>query len=143
MKIIAAVRARLVNPVVRTLLRSRLHALLSGSTLLLDYTGRRTGGRYVLPVGFAQTGDDLVLVAGQAETKTWWRNFDVHPQEVTLILRGQTTPATASRPTAGSEDYEQAMRTYRTRFPRAPLDPAAPVLIVRVRVTAAATRQAR
>lgn len=136
--IIAGVRARLVNPVVRTLLRSRLHTLLSGSTLLLDYTGRRTGGRYVLPIGFAQTGHELVLVAGHSETKTWWRNFHSEPQAVTLTLRGQATPATASRPTAGSKDYEQAMHAYRARFPRAPVDPASPVLLLRVPAAAPA-----
>ena len=62
-------RGLVVNPVVRTLLRSPAHRLLSGSLLLLDDTGRRSGRRYVLPVAYA--GDDLVVVVGQPATKSW------------------------------------------------------------------------
>jgi hypothetical protein len=53
-------RAHLVNPIVRALLRSRAHRLLSGSLLLLDYTARRSRGRYVFPVMFASAGADMV-----------------------------------------------------------------------------------
>ena len=80
------VRALVVNPVVRTLLRSPAHRLLSGSLLLLDDTGRRSGRRYVLPVAYAAAGDDLVVVVGQPASKTWWRNFDGAPQEPLVHL---------------------------------------------------------
>ena len=65
-------QAHFVNPVVRAVLRSRAHRLLSGSFLLLEYTGRRTRNRYVLPVGYVPSGGDgdLVVVAGQYATKT-------------------------------------------------------------------------
>ena len=89
------VRALVVNPVVRTLLRSPAHRLLSGSLLLLDYTGRRSGRRYVLPVAYAAAGDDLVVVIVQPTTKTWWRNFDGAPQEPLVPWHGRAVRATA------------------------------------------------
>lgn len=51
----ALARAHLVNPAVRAVLRSRGHRLLSGNLLLLDYTGRRTGHRFILPVATQPT----------------------------------------------------------------------------------------
>ncbi len=36
------------NPFVRALLRSRLHGLLSGSLLLVTYTGRKTGRTFAI-----------------------------------------------------------------------------------------------
>ena len=102
------VRALVVNPVVRTLLRSPAHRLLSGSLLLLDYTGRRSGRRYVLPVAHAAAGDDLVVVIVQPTTKTWWRNFDGAPQEPLVPWHGRTDVTTrlglARNVTHGVED---------------------------------------
>lgn len=43
---------RLVNPLVRTLLRSPLHFLLSRRLLLLQITGRRTGRVFEILVGY-------------------------------------------------------------------------------------------
>ena len=37
------------NKLVRPLVRSRLHQLLSWRLMLLDYTGARTGWRYTFP----------------------------------------------------------------------------------------------
>ena len=56
----ARFRAHVVNPVLRVLLRSPAHRLLSGSVLLLQYTGRRTGRRYGLPVMYASSGGEVI-----------------------------------------------------------------------------------
>ena len=121
-------RAHLVNPVVRVLLRSRAHGLLSGSMLLLDYGGRRSGRRYVLPVMYTAVGVDLVVVAGQHESKTWWRGFDATPTEVSVCLAGQLRGASASRLAPGTPEEGEARLAYQARFPRAPVEPGAPVL---------------
>ncbi len=47
-------RNRLVNPLVRLLLRSRLHRLLSGSLVILSYQGRKTGRWRSLPCMYAR-----------------------------------------------------------------------------------------
>lgn len=128
----AMARAHLVNPVVRALLCSPAHRMLSGSLLLLDYTGRRSGHRYVLPVGYARAsaGGDLVVVVGQHATKTWWRNFDEQPQQVTVHLCGHPEPANARLLSAGTNEHAEAVRAYKTRFPRPAVESAAPVLVL-------------
>ena len=66
----------LANSVVGGVLRSPAHRLLSGSTALLTYEGRRTGRRIVLPTQYARHGDEVVILVGRPETKQWWRNFE-------------------------------------------------------------------
>jgi len=48
---------RFANPVVKWILRSRLHRLLSAHLLLISVTGRRTGRVYTIPVGYHLRGD--------------------------------------------------------------------------------------
>lgn len=128
----ALARAHLVNPVVRTLLTSRGHRLLSGSLLLLDYTGRRSGHRYVLPVAYAPAGPGggLVVAVGQHATKTWWRNFDEQPKQVKVHLCGHPRQASARLLSAGTNEHAQAVRAYQTQLPRAGVESSAPVLVL-------------
>jgi len=123
-------RARLVDPVVRALLRSPAHRLLSGSVLLLEYIGRRSGQRRALPVMYAPAGEDLVVMAGHPGTKTWWRNFGPDPRGVQVTVRGEQRNGAARRPDIGTDDHEQAVRAYRRRYPRGVPDPAAPVVVL-------------
>lgn len=78
-----------INPLVRPLLRSRLHPLLSRSVLLLTYTGRRSGRRFTIPVQYTTDGDVLVVAAGAPERKVWWRNLTGEGAEVRVRLRGR------------------------------------------------------
>jgi deazaflavin-dependent oxidoreductase (nitroreductase family) len=85
---------RFFNPVIRALLRSPFHGLLSGQILLLTYAGRRSGRRYTLPVGYVRDGDALLIVSQHSELKRWWRNLrDGAP--VTVLLRRQRVSARA------------------------------------------------
>jgi deazaflavin-dependent oxidoreductase (nitroreductase family) len=123
-------RARVVNPVVRAVLRSPAHRLLSGSVLLLEYTGRRSGRLRALPVMYAPAGEDLVVMAGHPATKSWWRNFDLDPRPVQVTVRSGRQNCTARRPDVGTDDHEQAVRAYRRRFPRGVPDPGGPVVVL-------------
>jgi hypothetical protein len=68
-------RNRLVNPVVRLLLRSPLHPVLSRSLVILSYQGRKTGRWRSLPCMYARDGQDLYVVPGQPDRKVWWRSL--------------------------------------------------------------------
>jgi hypothetical protein len=57
-----------VNPVVRALIRSRLHATVDETLVMLHVTGRMTGRRYDIPVGYVRMDDRLVVV-----TQHLWR----------------------------------------------------------------------
>jgi deazaflavin-dependent oxidoreductase (nitroreductase family) len=57
---------RLLNSIVRALLRSPLHSAASGRLVIVTVIGRRTGTRYVLPVGYVEhEGDLLIGTAGR------------------------------------------------------------------------------
>ena len=74
------------NPLVTWLLRSPLRQVMDSSTLLLTYTGRKSGQAYTFPISYAQTGDRLRLIT--AAHKLWWQSLAAN-STVTLWLRGQ------------------------------------------------------
>jgi hypothetical protein len=75
------------NQIPAAILRSLFHPLMSGKTLLLDYTGRRNGRAYSTPVNYHQI-DDIVLVATDSP---WWKNFAT-PAPATVRIRGTDVP---------------------------------------------------
>ena len=76
---------RVVNPVVRAVLRSPAHALLSGHLALLTVTGRRSGRAFTFPVGYRRDGDRVTIGVDWPERKRWWRNLsDAAPVEIWL-----------------------------------------------------------
>jgi hypothetical protein len=66
---------RVVNPVVRAVLRSPAHGLLSGHLALLTVTGRRSGRAFTFPVGYHRDGDRVTIGVDWPERKRWWRNL--------------------------------------------------------------------
>jgi hypothetical protein len=123
-------RTRVGNPVVCWVLRSRAHRLLSRSMLVLEYTGRRSGRRLVLPVMYASLGSNLVVVAGQHQAKNWWRNFGTEAQGVTATVKGVPRRVTARRLLPDADGRTEAMSAYKDGFPRAVLEATAPVLLL-------------
>jgi hypothetical protein len=63
------------NRVVRLLLRSRAHGLVSGRLTLITVTGRRTGLEHTLPVAYKQEGERLTIPVMWPDRKLWWRNL--------------------------------------------------------------------
>ena len=74
------------NRLAMLVLRSPLHFLVSRSLLMLCYEGRRSSRLRCLPLQYVRDGDTLVIWAGDAPAKTWWRNFR-DPWVVTVRLR--------------------------------------------------------
>jgi hypothetical protein len=58
------------NVVVRFLLRSPLHFLLSNTLMLLTYRGRTSGKRYTNPVAYTRDGDVVTVFT----YRSWWKN---------------------------------------------------------------------
>ena len=59
------------NVLVRLLLRSPLHFLLSDNLLLLTYHGRTSGRQYTIPVSYSRAGDVVTVFT----YRKWWRNL--------------------------------------------------------------------
>ena len=76
---------RTINPLVRGLLRSPAHRLVSSHLALLTVTGRRSGRAFTFPVGYHQEGDVVTIGVDWPERKRWWRNLlDAAPVEIWL-----------------------------------------------------------
>jgi hypothetical protein len=85
---------RTANPIVKGLLRSPLHGLLSDKYALITVTGRRSGRRFTFPVGYEREGDRVTIGVGWPERKVWWRNLR-EPAPVTLRMGGSDYTGTA------------------------------------------------
>ncbi len=77
-------RTKLRNRVPAAVLRSRLHRLMSGRTVLVSFTGRRSGRTFTTPVNYLRSGDEVLIATDSA----WWRNL-TGGAPVTLWLRGE------------------------------------------------------
>jgi len=118
---------RLVNPVLKALLRSPLHRLLSKNLMLLTVTGRKTGRAHTFPVGRHQSPDGtFVLSAGGS-----WRHNLRGGTAVQVTLDGHERPAHATL----EEDPDRAAEAF-----KAMLDRAGPrMLAVKINVKRAPT----
>jgi hypothetical protein len=85
---------RAVNPLVRALLRSPAHGLVSSHLALITVTGRRSGRTYTFPVGYHREGDLVTIGIDWPERKRWWRNLR-EPAPVELRLAGERRTGTA------------------------------------------------
>ncbi len=66
--------AKIVNPVVKALLRSPLHRLVSKHLTLLTFSGRKTGNTYTVVVGRHEVNGALVVPTGTTGRR-WRLNF--------------------------------------------------------------------
>ena len=110
----------LANTLVSYLLRSPLHRMLSGSTCLIRYNGSRTGRQITTPTQYAQHGDQLIILVGRHDDKTWWRNFSVD-RDIEVLLQRKWTRMTARAVLAADEPdvVTPLLEAYLRRFPKA------------------------
>jgi deazaflavin-dependent oxidoreductase (nitroreductase family) len=81
------------NFFIRLILSSPLHKLISKNTLLIHFTGRKSGKQYSTPVNYTQEGS-TIRITSQRE-RLWWRNLKQAPA-VSLHLRGKLVGGTAA-----------------------------------------------
>jgi hypothetical protein len=102
-----------LNPLVAWILRSPLHPLLDGGLLMLGVTGRRTGRRYWIPVGYQHDGSTITVLVSKAPRKQWWRNYRT-PGPADVLLRGRTLHGRAHVvPTESTRFQETVEHTFR------------------------------
>src|SRR3979409_738610 len=85
------------NPFMRLVLGSKAHRMMSGQSMLLSFTGRRTGRSYTTPVSYVREGTDLLVPGGGA----WWKNLT--SGTATVRLQGKwhvVTPEVIREPVA-------------------------------------------
>lgn len=65
-------------------LRSPFHGMLSAGMMLITVTGRKTGRKITLPVGYFQDGDSLWILTSR--DRNWWKNLQ-SGANVDLLLK--------------------------------------------------------
>jgi len=74
-----------INELVKVILRSPLHGLLSKHRMLLTITGRKSGKHYNIPLSYVQEEGVILCVTGHS---SWWRNLR-GGAPVKVMLKGQ------------------------------------------------------
>lgn len=105
-----------INPLVTAVLRSPFHALLSFGLMLITVTGRRTGRRYTIPVGYQRNGDVLTILVSEAPKKQWWRNFH-DPAPVEVRVKGKPLSGTAELVAPDSPEFRARAEETLRRLP--------------------------
>ena len=73
--------------------------------MLITVTGRRTGRRYMIPVGYQRDEDVLTILVSEAPKKQWWRNFH-DPAPVEVRVKGKTLSGIAELVAPTSPEFE-------------------------------------
>jgi deazaflavin-dependent oxidoreductase (nitroreductase family) len=105
-----------LNPVVAFVLRSPFHYPFSLGLMLLTVTGRRSGHRYTIPVGYQRRDEGILVLVSKARRKRWWRNY-MDPGPVELRVRGRTVGGEARCVPRGSEEFREALDSTFRRHP--------------------------
>ncbi len=105
-----------LNPAIVWILHSPLHPLLSVGLMLITVTGRRTGRRYTIPVGYQRNGDEITVLISKARRKRWWRNY-LEPRPVELHVHGRMLHGEARVVPGSSEEFRAAMDATFRRLP--------------------------
>jgi len=79
---------RIANPILRRLLRSPLHRLVSGQLMLLHFIGRKTQRAYTVPVAYHDIDGTLAVL-----TNSGWRANFRGGADAEVTMRGRRGPA--------------------------------------------------
>lgn len=96
----------------------------------LAVRGRRTGRVVRFPVQYAVDGDDLVVVPGHADRKSWWRNLKAPDTPVEVLYEGRWISARAEVVMPGARGYEAEADAYRYRWLRSEPTVWEPVVVL-------------
>jgi len=105
--------SRIYNPLMKLILRSPLHGIMSSNTMLIIYTGQKTTKKHTIPVNYLREDNEITMFSFRH--RTWWRNLR-NSANVTLRIRGKTFKATAQA-TEDTETVAQGLLAYLQKRP--------------------------
>ena len=105
----------LVNRVMKLLLNSPLHGIMSASVMTIHFTGRKSGRAGSTPVRYLHEDDDAVVCLTSRETR-WWQNFS-EPAAVELQIAGRRVAATAYARPNDTARKEAVLKRLLDRYP--------------------------
>ena len=106
---------KIINPIVKTILRSPLHSLMSRNTLLIEFEGRKTGRALSTPISYHAVGGRVSCFTSRSYP--WWRNL-VANADVTVRLKGCSLNGHANVTESESIQIVSALRDFLIAVPR-------------------------
>jgi hypothetical protein len=105
-----------LNPLVHLILSSQLHSML-GRLVLIRYTEKKSGVKYTLPVRYAKSDNELIVVAEpDHQHKKWWRNLR-SKSAIHICYRGCWIEASAMAFDGDVAEIAPRLPAYLKRFP--------------------------
>lgn len=105
-----------MNPLISLLLRSPLHFLASKGLMVVRWSGRKSGTRFAIPVGYQRDGDIVTVLISKPAEKNWWKNFRTPwPAELLIERRSKTAMGRWIEP--GTADFFAPLETTMRRLP--------------------------
>ena len=105
-----------LNPPMRSLLRSPMHAIASDNLGILNYRGRISGRKFSTPLSFVRDGDVVRLLS--SHNTAWWKNFADGPTEVEVEIARKTYGGHAQVWSKDSDYLRSGVRQFLTALPR-------------------------
>ena len=104
----------IINPTMRLLLRSPLHALMSRSLTLITFKGRVSGRSYTTPLRYVQEGTTIRCYTSR--DAKWWRNLK-HEPRVVLRIRGRDIVCSTSVINDDPATIRELLASYLSQHP--------------------------
>lgn len=106
----------LVNPIIRTVLKSPCHGLVSGNIAIVHFKGRVSGRELSTPISFMQEGNTVRLLSSQ--NTNWWKNLRGGSIPVEMEIKGQHSSGIAHVMEGDSETMRDHLRKFLRAVPR-------------------------
>lgn len=106
----------MVNPVMRGLLHSPVHGIISQNIGILHFTGRKSGRALSTPLSFTREGNLVRLLSNQ--NTRWWHNFRGSDAPVQVELAREAYPGTARLFEGDSAELREGVVKFLTALPR-------------------------
>ena len=106
---------KVINPPVKALLRSPLHGLMSKNTLLLEFTGRKSGKALSTPISYHLSNNAAHCFTNR--NFAWWRNL-LNGQTVSLRIQGHTHQSKPQVETDNLDLMSEGLEAFLRAVPR-------------------------
>ena len=106
-----------INPVVKFILSSPVHGLMSHNTLVLDFKGRSSGKTYSTAVSYHISNGHVHYFT--EKSNQWWRNLQ-HVDEIERMSQPQASVWPSSRSIFGTQLCRRNDPTTRASTSRSP-----------------------
>ena len=106
------------NPIIKWLLNSPFHRLISNNMMLIIYKGRKSGKTYSTPVNYLELVDTegKYLAAMSLKGRVWWRNLR-EGTPVTVLFRGKNLQGVAEV-IEDNQEVADFLSIYLQQFPQ-------------------------